>query len=419
MTQVVGQRIPRHDALQQVTGTSIYTNDLIRPGMLHSKAVRSAFPHAAIVEVDTSKAIHIPGVAAIITARDVPNNSYGFTHVDQEVLCTSKVRYRGDLVAAVAADSLDAAEEAASLIEVEYHPLPAVFDVLEAMKPDAPKVHGASNIAARVCITSGDIEQGWRESDVVVEETIRTQRQEHCQLEPHVALAEVDSTGFITVHSSLQRPFRIAADLSRILQVPINRIRVVNSAVGGGFGGKGELSVEAIACLLALHARKPVVMSLTREEEFRSTTVRHPDIAMYKTGVKKDGTLVARQIDIVRDTGAYVSQGQATLNKACILAAGPYRIPNVKITGHLVYTNSSIGGAMRGAGAPQVAFACETHMDTIAETLGMDPLELRLKNILEDYSTLPTGQVLEKVTLRETIQRAVEIMGWKRDGDWL
>lgn len=421
MTNVIGRRMPRHDAILQVTGTSEYGVDLTRPGMLAAKVLRSAHAHARIVEIDTSRAMNHPDVKAVITAEDVPNNRFGFTHLDQPLLADDKVRYRGDAVAVVAATSSDAAEEALGRIQVVYEPLPGVFDPLEAMKPAAPTIHEthADNVAAHIKIRRGDIEQGWAEADEIIEETIKTQMIEHGHLEPHAALAEVDPRGRITVHSSVQRPFLIASDLGKILQMPLSKIRVVATAVGGGFGGKNEITLEPYICLLALKTQRPVKLVYIREEEFQATTVRHPYIVNFKTGVKRDGRLVARQVEIISDTGAYVSWGESTLSKACIHAVGPYRIPHVKIDGYLVYTNNNIGGAMRGFGVPQLGFAYECHTDTVATALDMDPLAFRQKNVITDGSALPTGQVLENVALEDTIREAVRLAGWdeqQRDG---
>lgn len=417
MNHVIGKRIPRHDAVLQVTGRAEYGVDITRPGMLFAGLLRSPHPHAKILYLDTSRAESLPGVAGIITAEDVPNNRFGFTHLDQPLLAGDRVRYREEPVAAVAAESLEAAEEALDLIRVEYEPLPGVFDPLDALKEDAPRVHKEreSNIASHIKIRYGDIEQGWQESDELVEETITTQMVEHGHLEPHAAVAEMDPRGVLTVHSSVQRPFLVATDLGKILKMPLNRIRVVATAVGGGFGGKNEISLEPYICILAMKTQRPVKMVYTREEEFQATTVRHPYIVRFKSGVKRDGRLAARQVEIISDSGAYVSWGESTLSKAAIHAAGPYQIPHVKIDGYLVYTNNKVGGAMRGFGVPQLGFAYECHTDTVAERLGMDPLEFRLKNLIEDGSTLPTGQVLEKVFLKDTVRQAVKLAGWRKE----
>ena len=411
MSPVIGQRLPRLDAVQQVTGRLEYGVDLCRPNMLIAKALRSAHPHARLLRVDTSEAERVPGVHAVITAKDVPNNRYGFTHVDQPVLADDKVRYHGDPIAVVAAEYEEAALEALEKIVVEYEPLPAVFDPIEAMRPDAPRVHEGGNVAKHVKIRFGDIEQGWRESDIIVEETYRTQMVEHAHLEPHAALAEVDARGVLTVYSSAQRPFLFASDLAKILRWPWHRLRVVQTAVGGGFGGKNEITVEPYVALLVLKTGRPVKMVYTREEEFTASTVRHPYIITMKTGVKEDGTLVARQVTIISDTGAYVSWGGSTIEKASIHAAGPYRIPHVWIDGYLVYTNNNVAGAMRGFGVPQLGFAYESHTDSVAAAVGMDPVTFRLKNLIRDGDPLPTGQVLHNVALRDTLEQALKMLG--------
>ncbi|MEW6082279.1 MAG: molybdopterin cofactor-binding domain-containing protein [Bacillota bacterium] len=414
----IGVSRPRHDALLQVTGRALYGDDYERPGMLYARALRSRHPHAKILRVDTSRAMKMAGVKAVITAEDVPNNRYGFTHLDQPVLADDKVCYRGDVVAVVAGESWDAATEALDLIEVDYLALPPVFDPIEAMKPDSPKVHGDSNVVSHIRIRSGDVTEGWRASSEIVEDVMRTQVVEHCHIEPHVALAEMTIDGTYVIRSAVQRPFLIASDLSRILQYAMNKIRVITPAIGGGFGGKNEITIEPYVCLLAAKTKRPVKMVLSREEEFCGTTVRHPYIVKYRSGVTKDGKIMARQVEIVSDSGAYVSWGESTLSKASIHAAGPYSIPHVRIDGYLVYTNNSIGGAMRGFGVPQVGFAYECHMDNIATVIGMDPLEFRYKNLLTDNSSLPTGQVLEVVTLKETVRKAVELLGWKTEVEW-
>jgi len=409
----IGRRLPRHDALLQVTGKSMYGDDFSRPGMLFAKALRSKYAHAGVTRLDTSAAETAPGVRAVITAKDIPHNVFGFTHLDQPVLADDKVCYRGDPLAVVAAESQEAAEEALQLIKVVYEPLPAVFDTVEAMRPDAPKIHGESNVVAHIKIRNGDLEAGWREADEIVEETFRTPMVEHAHIEPHAAIAEVSPGGELTVWSSVQKPFQVASDLGSILQKPLNTIRVIATAVGGGFGGKNEVTIEPLISLLALKTGRPVKMVYSREEEFQASTVRHPYVVKYRSGVKRDGTLTARQVEIISDCGAYVSWGQSTLSKGAIHAAGPYRIPNVWVDGYLVYTNNIVGGAMRGFGATQLAFAYEVHTDTIAATLGMEPTAFRLKNFIMDNDTLPTGQSLVTVSVTETMQRALEIAGWE------
>jgi CO/xanthine dehydrogenase Mo-binding subunit len=318
-------------------------------------------------------------------------------------------------VAAVAATCWEAAQDAIELIKVDYELLPAVFDPIEAMKPDAPKVHGETNIATRVKIRSDDIEQGWKESDVIFEEKITTPMVEHAHIEPHAATTELSPYGELLVTGTTQRPFACASDLGKILKIPMSKIRVISTAVGGGFGGKNEITMEPCIALLTLKTGKPVKMIFTREDEFIASTVRHPYITKYKSGLKNDGTLVARQVEIISDCGAYVSFGNSTLTKACVHGAGPYRIKYVCIDGWLVYTNNPVGGAMRGFGVTQLGFAYEVHTDTIAAEMGLDPLEFRLKNLFVDNCSLPTGQVVKEVTLTECIKQAVGLAGWKKE----
>jgi len=413
---VIGKSFPRSDALQQVTGTSQYGSDVFRPDMLHALVLRSQHAHAKILKIDTSAAEKLAGVRAVITSKDVPVNRFGFSHQDQPLLVDDKVRHYGDAVAAIAADTWEAAEEGLRLIKVDYEPLPAVFDPIEAMKPESVNIHGTSNTASHLKIRTGDVEQGWKDSEVIFEEKISTQMVEHAHIEPHAAYAEMLPTGELLVMSSVQRPFLIASDMGKLLNIPMNKIRVVCTAIGGGFGGKNEVTIEPILALLAMKSGKAVKMAFTREDEFISSTVRHPYLLKYKTGLKKDGTLVARQVEIISDSGAYVSWGESTLTKACVHAAGPYQIPHVRIDGYVVYTNNPVGGAMRGFGVTQLGFAYEVHMDTIAAELGLDPLQFRFKNMLLDGCALPTGQVVETITVSECLERAVEMSGaWKGD----
>lgn len=408
----VGKRIPRIDAWEQVKGQATYIDDISKPNMLHAKVLRSELSHARIVHLNISPAINFLGRNAIITAKDVPNNRWGFSHIEQPVLCDSIVRYRGDPIVAVAAESAEAAIEALSKIEIEYEPLPAVFDPLDALEPHAPKIHGKSNIAAQIRIRRGDIESGWKESDEIIEEVFKTQRVQHCHLEPHVAIAEIDGET-IRVFSSLQRVFRIAQDLGSILRIPQEQILVKALEVGGAFGAKTEISIEPFVCLLALKTKQTVKMVYSRYEEFLAAPIRHPFISKYRSGVKRDGRIVARQIELISDTGAYVSQGESVLKKAAINACGPYQIPNVHVDGYLVYTNTNIGSAMRGFGVPQVAFAYESHTDTLAHAIGMDPISFRLKNLLTEGSILPTGQKINNVTVSETLLEAAKLASWE------
>lgn len=406
---VVGKRLPRFDARQQVTGESMYVDDYVVPGMLYGYVLRSEYAHAKIKSIDISAAEKYPGVKAVITHKDIPCNRFGVHVDDQPVLADDKVRHYGDAVAAVAAETLEIAEEAAKLIKVEYEPLPGVFDVFEAMKENSPKVHGDSNIFKTIRIANGDVDKAFAESDIIVEDTFKTQRVEHVHMEPHVGYAEIAPNGDLIINDSTARPFTIAADLGKILKIPMHRIQVITGAIGGAFGGKNEITTEPIMAILAMKTKRPVKIKYTREEEFVSSTIRHPYYGKYKSGVTKEGKIIAREVEIFADTGAYVDRGVSTLTKACVHGCGPYDIPNTLVNGYLVYTNNPISGAMRGFGVPQVGFAYEVHMDSIAERLDINPVELRLKNVLKDDDFLPCGQEMPIVTITETIEKAMEI----------
>lgn len=413
---VLGRTIPRHDAVQQVTGKVIYGEDLYRPGMLFACALYSKYAHARVLKVDTSGAESIPGVRGVITARDVPGNRYGITHKDQSVLADEKVRHKGDAIAVVAADSLKIAREAVRHIKVDYEPLPAVFDVLDAMREDSPVIHANGNIAARIKIISGDVNKAFADSDLIVEENFSTQKVEHCHIEPHVALAEIENDGKLVIWTSNSRPFAYATQLTGILNIPMNRYQIKTPAVGGGFGGKNEITIEPWVALLALKTKRPVRMVFTREEEFTVSTVRHPYLMKYKSGVMKDGAIVARRIELISDSGAYVALGKETLTKAAVHSAGPYQIPNVQIDARLVYTNNITGGAMRGFGVPQVCFAHEVHTDSIAQKIGMDPVEFRIKNLFGANGLMPSGQMVRSIPLLDTLKRAVELCSSLKQG---
>jgi len=405
---VLGRSITKVDVLDKVLGRAKYGDDIEFPNMLYAKLLRSEYPHAAILGIDFSKAMKLPGVKAIITAKDVPVNTFGILVKDQAILAADKVCYMGDPVAAVAAESEEMAESALELIKVAYRELPSVFDAREALKPEAPKIHGEDNLASRRKIREGDVENGFSASDEIVEDSFSTQKTEHCHMEPRAGTAAVSPDGKVTIWSSLPIPFVAQMELARVLRLPMTKVRIVQPECGGNFGGRNEISIEPHIALLAMKARQPVRMVWSREEEFIGSTTRHSYYLKYRTGVKKDGHLIAREVEIVSDAGAYTSFGPSALTKGCILACGPYRIPNIKVDGYLAFTNNPVGGAMRGFGAPQVYAAEETHMDHIASRLGIDPLELRLRNVFKNGDQTATGQVLHSVGLSETISKASE-----------
>ncbi len=413
-TRAVGQRVTRPDSRNHGLGQTRYIDDLAFPGMLYAKIKRAGIASARIGRIDTSAAEAMPGVAAVVTGRDIPVNSFGPTFQDQPVLADDIVRHAGDGVAAVAAVSEEIARAAVEKIVVDYQPMPAVFDPLEAMREDAPKVHPpGSNIYTSKVIRKGDVEKGFAQSDHIFEGRFTTQMVEHVSIEPHAAIADWDANGRLTLWATIGRITLARADLARTLKVPMSRIRLIGTIVGGNFGGKNEISQEPVLAILARKSGRPVKGVFTRDEEFVASTVRHPFIMAYKTGVTREGRIRARTVRLILDGGAYCSWSETTLSKACILAPGPYNIENVRSEAFVVYTNKTMTGAMRGFGAPQVCFAHESHMDDIAAALGLDPLDIRLRNAFEEGSVSPTGQVLHSVVVKESLLQAAARFGWE------
>jgi nicotinate dehydrogenase large molybdopterin subunit len=413
-TRAVGQRATRPDARLHGLGQTKYIDDLSFPGMLYARIKRAGIASARIKRIDTSAAEAMPGVMAVLTGKEIPTNSFGPTFQDQPVLADPFVRHAGDGVAAVAAVTEQIANEALEKIVVEYEPLPAVLDPVAAMREDSPKVHAPnSNIYATKVVRKGDIEKGFAESYRIFENRYSTQMIEHVSLEPHAAIADWDANGRLTIYATIGRITLARADIARTLKLPMSRIRIIATIVGGNFGGKNEISQEPALALLSKKTGRPVKGVFTRGEEFTATTTRHPIIMDYKTGVSKEGRILARQIRLVLDGGAYCSWSATTLGKACILSPGPYKIDNVVAEAFVVYTNKTMTGAMRGFGAPQVCFAYESQMDDIAKVLGKDLLEIRLLNAFDEGSPSPTGQVLHSVVVKETLRKAAERFGWE------
>ncbi|MCC6608599.1 MAG: xanthine dehydrogenase family protein molybdopterin-binding subunit [Burkholderiales bacterium] len=425
---VIGKKTPKSDAIAKVTGEARYATDVYLRNMLWARVLRSPLAHARIVRIDTAKARALKGVHAVLTAADVPDARYGALVLDMGIFARGKVRYIGEAVAAVAAADEETAARAAELIEVEYDPLPAVFDPLEALAPDAPIVHEGlagyttlfertaramrGNVNYQAEILSGDVEAGFAASDVVFEDTYQVQKQHPSYMEPNSTVADVDAEGRLIIYNTTQRPHINQAILSSLLGVPIAKIRVVPCHVGGGFGGKNRTLTEPTAAALALKTRRPVRLTFSHEEEFTSATTRHGGVIKLKTGVRQDGTLVASQVSLYYDCGAYAPTPNAVWIGA-ISATGPYRIPHVQVEAFSIYTNKMMSGAFRGYGAPQSTFARESQMDRIARELGLDPIELRLKNCLVEGDRLHTGQPLHSVQIRETLLKAREMVGWK------
>jgi CO/xanthine dehydrogenase Mo-binding subunit len=426
---VIGQSIPRVDAFPKVTGEAKYATDIYLPGMLCAKLIKSIRPHAKILRIDTEKAKRLSGVKVIITAEDVPDIRYGSLVMDKRMFARDKVRYIGEPVGAVAAVNEDTALEALELITIEYEELPAVFDPVEAMLPGAPVIHEdlrnystcfsstersmSGNVSFNTVIHQGDIVVGFADSDIIFEDTFRTPKVHNANLEPQCCLTAIDPEGRVTVWSSTQRPHTNQAQICNLLEIPVSKVRVIGNYVGGGSGEKLRSLIEPICVALALRAKAPVRLPLSREEEFTSTTTRYASVIRIKTGVKRNGTLVACQMDLVYDSGAYAPSPNGVWLGA-VTAAGPYRIPHVKVEASCVYTNKPMSGAFRGYGTPQVTFGRESHMDRIAHELNIDPVEMRLKNCFKKGDSLPTGQKLVSVNIKDTIRQSAERIGWRK-----
>jgi CO/xanthine dehydrogenase Mo-binding subunit len=421
---VIGKRLPRVDAHGKVTGAAVYGADFTLPGTLIGRVFRSTEPHARIVSIDTGRAAAVPGVRAVITASEIPAVLHGGAVKDEPVFARESVRYVGQPIAAIAATTAEAAQAALSAIEVRYEPLPAVFDAEMAMRPDAPLVHPdwerytalpvlqrSGNVCNRARIVAGDVERGFEEADRVFEHRYATSMVHQGYTEPRAAVASWDGDQ-VTVWSNTQLPFDVQATLGEILQVPTSKVRVIATAIGGGFGGKLRVGVEHFAALLGRAAGRPVKLVTTTEEELIAAYPRQATVIELKTGVTRDGRIVARRARIVFDTGAFAGSGPGVASVATLMLAGPYRIPNLHVEGYAVYTNKTNCGSFRAPSGPQANFAVESQMDEIAEALGIDPLELRLRNVVHDGDEGPTGQVLSGVGLEECLRRAAAAIGW-------
>jgi len=415
---VVGQPVTRTDAKLKVMGKLAYGADYPQEGFLHGKILRSPYPHALIKSIHTEEAKKLPGVVAVLTAKDVPGrNGFGVVIPDQPVICGDKVRFVGDAVALVAAETEEVARKALSLIEVEYEPLPAVFDPREALKPGAPPIHEKGNLLTHHKLRKGDVEKGFSEADIILERTYKVPLIEHGYIEPDMTMAIPYPDGTILIQGPMQAPFTLRRNAAPVLGVPVNRVRVKSISMGGGFGGKEDAPIDigCRAAVLAAHTGRPVRLALEREEVTLQTAKRHPHIMDIKIGAKKDGTVVAFEGRIYNEKGAYASLGPLVNIHSTIMMPGPYDIPNCKVDAYLCYTNHPFGGAMRGFGAPQVCFAHESMMDELASALGMSPLEIRRKNAFKLGSATATGQILEEsMGLRETIEACAKAFDWDR-----
>lgn len=421
----VGRSLPRVDARGKVTGETPYSGDLSMPGMLHMKMLFAGRPHARVKSIEAGKAEAAPGVVAVYTAKDVPLNEYGLQWQDQPVLCgpgSSKpgadvVRFVGDQVAVVVAESEAQAAAALRLIEVEYEDLPVVTDAVEAMKPEAPRVHeeiGDSNICVHYKIRKGNVEEAFTKADVIVESEYHAPVQEHAYLQPEAGLAYLDEEGRVTIYCGGQWTHEDQEQVAHALNLPEEQIRVIYPAIGGAFGGREDMSVQIVLALAAWKLKRPVRIIWSRQESMIGHGKRHAAVLRAKWGATKDGKVIAIENEIIGDGGAYMYTTNKVLGNSTITSTGPYFIPNVKTDVYGVYTNNVPGAAFRGFGAPQALFMAEMQMDKLAEKLGMDPVEFRLKNALKDGDTLAVGTPAPgPVSIIQCIEAARDKFEWK------
>ena len=430
--RVVGKPLPRLDGVDSVTGRAAYTVDVALPGLLHARLFRSSLPHAKIRRLDVSRARALAGVATVLTAAEAPVKRFGFGVQDEELFARDKVRYVGDVIAALAAVDEGTADQAVDLIECDYESLPAALTVAAALGENAPLVHEqlssyrlntvlardwhpvfGTNIAHQTSFSKGDVERGFAEADEIFDDTFRSQQVQHCSLEPHAVVAEWNGDR-LTLWTSTQKVFLVRSGLADLFDLPEDKIRVIGSKVGAGFGGKNAMRLEPYAAALALKTGKPVRLVNSRAEEFFAAAGSVPAIVRIKTGVKRDGTITARAMEFTWDTGAY-AEGLAGSNRALKDGVGPYKIPNLRVGSTLVYTNKLRGCPFRGLGIPEAVWAGESQMDMISQKLGIDPVELRLKNCLDSGDETPAGDRANHIALRDCLLKvSAELKRWKK-----
>jgi len=424
---VLGKSIVRKDAVIKATGKAKYIDDISRPGMLYGKILFSDRPHSKILKIDTSQALAVPGVEAVITSEDTPNQLYGLYIFDRRIFAKNKVRHIGEPVAAIAAISPKIAEKAIKLIKVTYEDLPAVLSLQDALDSGAPVLHPNvesyagihdyikyDNICMDAKISRGDVESAFEKADLIIENTYHLSPMHQAAIEPHGCLAELDPFGKLTIWTSTQQVSVCHNEVSRALNLPMTEVRIIATVLGGGFGGKLKSMFEPICGLLAKVTNKPVKLILSREEVFTSTHPRSEYFIHMKSGVTKEGILLAREVDVFQDVGAYSDHAVGTMTHALTYAQGPYHIPNVSARGRSVYTNNPDWGCMRGYGALQISFAYESQMDEIALALEMDPVELRIMNLCEEGEPYLSSQPLRNVTIRQTMESALKASGYQQ-----
>ena len=423
----VGASVPQLDGDEKLTGQAQFIADLYRPGMLHGAILQSPHAHARIRGYNLRAALALPGVRGIVTGDDLDaGHRMGAFIKDEPALAKGKVRYSGEIVAAVAADSESIARQAARLIEVDYEVLPAALDPAKALEPGAPLVHDDAasyvsvfdsgtqgNVCSRTSLVEGDAASAWAQCDVIVQDTYQTQAQAHLSIEPCGALAEIDASGRVTLWSANQSVFRVQANVCESLGLSMTRLRCLTPRIGAGFGNKMEAHVQPAVVLLALKTRKPVKLILSREEDFETVRARHPVTIRMKTGARRDGTLVARETELLLDGGAYGDDSPGVLGYALLMNCGPYNIPHVSAHGRVAYTHKMRFGAFRGFGVPQVTFASEQQIDAIARQLDIDPMAMRRLNIKRDGDRWFGGQGIFSNGLADCLDVVERESGWK------
>ena len=415
MSGLIGAPLPRPDAIDKVTGAAVYPADLIKPGMQHLQVVFAMRPHARILAIDTQAARRHPGVVAVLTAEDVPYNAFGLIEDDQPVLCSDVVRFEGDKVALVVAESKQAAVEGARLVAVEYEDLPAVTDPRTALAEDAPLVHEqrGTNLLLHFPLRKGNVDQALSEADIVLEDTFTTSWQEHAFLQPEAGIAYIDKQGDkqerLVLETAGQWLHEDRRQIARMLKLPEDRVIVRYAAIGGAFGGREDLSMQHVLALAAWKLKRPVALVWSREESMIGHHKRHPVTITCRWGARKDGSITALAAEIIADGGAYASTSAEVVKDIALFASGCYEIPHLRVDGYAVYTNNIPAGAFRGFGSPQAQFSCEIMITRLAHALGLDPVEIRRRNIYREGSLEPTQRPLPAgVSALPVLERCIE-----------
>ena len=391
---IVGSNRTRIDGLDKVLGKPVFAADMKIEGALHAVVYRSPRPHAWIRGIDVKRAFSLPGIVRIISSNDIPGEKlFGAIKKDQPCLAQDRVRFIGEPILVIVGETEEVARKALGLVKIEFEDIETILDPFVA-EESTTHIHAHGNLLSHRKVIKGDAEKGFGESDVLIEHTYTTTWLDHGFMETEAGFGFTDDAGRIVVASSTQNIHYKMKEISRVLGIPEDRVQVIQATTGGGFGGKLDVTVELFLALATYYTKRPVVMRFTREESFLSNTKRHPLYIEYKTGAKKDGTIQAVKVNIIGDTGPYVSYGETVCLRVAIHSTGPYEIPNVHTDSRMFYTNNPVSGAMRGFGVPQLAFAHETQMDEIARTIKMDPLDIRLKNGLRKGSLTATSQIL-------------------------